>query len=61
VAFDFEKRLVYQKSVDFVDQVCARIHRVQRGYGFLVDQHKAWITAKFDLKLDWRKAERVKI
>jgi four helix bundle protein len=38
VAFDFEKLLVYQKAVDFADQVCARTERFPRGYGFLVDQ-----------------------
>jgi four helix bundle protein len=38
VAFDFEKLLVYQKSIDFADQVCACTERFQRGYGFLVDQ-----------------------
>ena len=38
VAFDFEKLLVYQKALDFADQVCAHTERFQRGYGFLVDQ-----------------------
>jgi four helix bundle protein len=38
VAFDFEKLLVYQKSVEFADQVCARTEQFVRGYGFLVDQ-----------------------
>jgi hypothetical protein len=38
VAFDFEKLLIYQKAVDFADQICAHTERFQRGYGFLVDQ-----------------------
>src|SRR6476469_6220775 len=38
MAFAFEKLLVYQKAVDFADQVCARTDRFTRGYGFLVDQ-----------------------
>jgi 23S rRNA-intervening sequence protein len=38
VAFDFEKVLAYQKSVDFADHVCASTETFQRGYGFLVDQ-----------------------
>ena len=38
MAFDFEKLLVYQKSIDFADEICARTERFQRGYGFLVDQ-----------------------
>jgi hypothetical protein len=38
VAFDFEKLLVYQKAVDFADQICSHTERFQRGYGFLVDQ-----------------------
>ncbi len=38
MAFAFEKLLVYQKSVDFADRVCARTEHFERGYGFLVDQ-----------------------
>ena len=38
MAFSFEKLLVYQKAVDFADQVCARTGEFERGYGFLVDQ-----------------------
>jgi four helix bundle protein len=38
VTFQFEKLLVYQKSVDFADQVCATTEGFTRGYGFLVDQ-----------------------
>ncbi|MCC6509626.1 MAG: four helix bundle protein [Pirellulaceae bacterium] len=38
MTFQFEKLLVYQKSVDFADQVCATTERLSRGYGFLVDQ-----------------------
>jgi four helix bundle protein len=36
--FTFEKLLVYQKSVDFADAVCAHTEAFPRGYGFLVDQ-----------------------
>jgi four helix bundle protein len=38
MSFHFEKLLVYQKSVDFSDQVCQCTEKFQRGYGFLVDQ-----------------------
>ena len=38
MTFAFEKLLVYQKSVDFADNVCTATEQVQRGYGFLVDQ-----------------------
>ena len=38
MAFAFEKLLVYQKSVDFADAICARTENFTRGYGFLVDQ-----------------------
>jgi four helix bundle protein len=38
MTFQFEKLLVYQKSVDFADQVCATTEVFTRGYGFLVDQ-----------------------
>jgi four helix bundle protein len=38
VAIDFEKLMVYQKAVDFADQICAHTEGFQRGYGFLVDQ-----------------------
>jgi hypothetical protein len=38
MAFAFEKLLVYQKAVDFADQVCARSESFPRGYGFLSDQ-----------------------
>ena len=38
MAFAFEKLLVYQKSVDFADQICSRTENFPRGYGFLVDQ-----------------------
>jgi four helix bundle protein len=38
MAFAFEKLLVYQKSVDFADEICRRTERFTRGYGFLVDQ-----------------------
>ena len=38
MSFTFEKLLVYQKSVDFADRVCAHTESFPRGYGFLVDQ-----------------------
>ncbi len=38
MAFAFEKLLVYQKAVDFADQVCAKSENFTRGYGFLADQ-----------------------
>ena len=38
MAFAFEKLIVYQKSVDFADKVCATTENFPRGYGFLVDQ-----------------------
>ena len=38
MAFAFEKLVVYQKSVDFADQICAMTESFPRGYGFLADQ-----------------------
>lgn len=38
MTFAFEKLLVYQKSVDFADNVCSATEQFQSGYGFLVDQ-----------------------
>ena len=38
MAFMFEKLEVYQKAVDFADQVAALSEGFPRGYGFLVDQ-----------------------
>lgn len=38
MAFAFEKRLVYQKSVNFADAICTATEQFQRGYRFLVDQ-----------------------
>ena len=38
MTFQFEKLLVYQKAVDFADQVCATTEQFPRGYGFLIDQ-----------------------
>ena len=38
MAFSFEKPLVYQKAVDFADQVCERTEKFGRGYAFLVNQ-----------------------
>ena len=38
MSFQFEKLLVYQKSLDFADEVCSSTEQFTRGYGFLVDQ-----------------------
>ena len=38
MAFSFEKLIVYQKAVDFAEQVCDKTESFPRGYGFLVDQ-----------------------
>ncbi len=38
MSFQFEKLLVYQKSIDFADQICCVTEQFSRGYGFLVDQ-----------------------
>lgn len=38
MAFMFEKLEVYQKAVDFADDVAALCEHFPRGYGFLVDQ-----------------------
>jgi four helix bundle protein len=37
-AFAFEKLVVYQKSVDFADEICRKTEQFPRGFGFLVDQ-----------------------
>jgi hypothetical protein len=36
MAFAFEKLIVYQKAVDFADQVSALTEKFPRGYGFLM-------------------------
>ena len=36
--FMFEKLEVYQKAVDFADEIAALTEAFPRGYGFLVDQ-----------------------
>ena len=38
MAFMFEKLEVYQKAVDFTDQIVGLTEGFPRGYGFLVDQ-----------------------
>lgn len=38
MAFMFERLEVYQKAVDFADEVVALTEGFPRGYGFLVDQ-----------------------
>lgn len=38
MAFAFEKLIVYQKAVNFADQILAATEEFPRGYGFLADQ-----------------------
>jgi four helix bundle protein len=38
MAFAFEKLLVYQKAIDFSDQVCQLTQTFPRGFYFLADQ-----------------------
>lgn len=38
MSFAFEKLVVYQKAIDFADEVCSATEASSRGYGFLVDQ-----------------------
>lgn len=38
MAFIFERLEVYQKAVDFADEIAALTEGFPRGYGFLVDQ-----------------------
>jgi len=38
MAFAFEKLQVYQKAIDFADEICSQTEQFSRGYGFLVDQ-----------------------
>ena len=38
MAFEFEKLIVYQKAVDFADEIAAATEGFPRGYGLLVDQ-----------------------
>ena len=38
MAFAFEKLIVYQKSVDFADKICATTSNFPNGYYFLRDQ-----------------------
>jgi four helix bundle protein len=38
MAFAFEKRLVYQKAVDFSDRICELSGKFPRGFYFLTDQ-----------------------
>lgn len=38
MTFAFEKLLVYQKALDFADEICTATEDFSRGYGFLVDQ-----------------------
>ena len=38
MAFSFEKLIVYQKAVDFADEICATTSEFPNGYYFLRDQ-----------------------
>jgi four helix bundle protein len=38
VTFAFEKLIVYQRSIDFADQVCRLTEQFPSGYRFLADQ-----------------------
>ena len=38
MAFTFEKLVVYQKSIDFADQICRITEKFPRGFYFLADQ-----------------------
>jgi four helix bundle protein len=38
MSFSFEKLQVYQKAIDFADQVCQHFEQFPRGYAFLIDQ-----------------------
>ena len=38
MAFSFEKLIVYQKAIDFAEQICVKSESFPRGYGFLVNQ-----------------------
>src|ERR1019366_10231349 len=38
MAFAFEKLIVYQRAMDFSDQVCQSTQTFPRGFYFLVDQ-----------------------
>ncbi|UUO05738.1 four helix bundle protein [Blastopirellula sp. J2-11] len=38
MTFQFEKLHVYQKAIDFADNICSATENFARGYGFLVDQ-----------------------
>jgi four helix bundle protein len=38
MAFAFEKLLVYQKSINFADNICTLTRDLPRGYFFLADQ-----------------------
>ena len=38
MAFTFEKLHVYQKAIDFADEVCSLTEQFPKGYGFLSNQ-----------------------
>lgn len=53
MTFALEKLFVYQKSVDFADNVCKVTEQFQRGYGFLVDQlNRAALSISFNIKVE---------
>jgi hypothetical protein len=50
MAFMFEKLEVYQKAVDFADEIAALTEAFPRGYGFLADQlNRAALSIPADL------------
>ncbi len=38
MTFAFEKLVVYQKAIDFADEICTATESFSRGYSFLADQ-----------------------
>jgi len=38
MAFSFENLQVYQKAIDFADEICSTTEQFTRGYDFLSDQ-----------------------
>ena len=52
MAFQCEKPLVYQKSLDFADQVCSTTEKFSRSYGFLF-----WVTRFASSKVRFKQIE----
>jgi hypothetical protein len=51
MAFMFEKLEVYQKAVDFAEQVISLTEQFTKGYYFLSDQLNIAFSGKFDILL----------